>query len=46
MEETLARLHAEGPTAEQIAELAQELDTLVAILMLVAGVVDDAAGSA
>lgn len=46
MEETLASLHAEYPTDEQIAELAQGLETLIAILMLATGVADDAAGSA
>jgi hypothetical protein len=46
MEETLASLHAENPTDEQIADLAEGMQTLVAVLMLATGVADDAAGTA
>ena len=46
MEETLASLHAESPTDEQIADLAEGMQTLVAVLMLATGVADDAAGTA
>jgi hypothetical protein len=43
MEETLASLHTETPTDEQIADLAEGMQTLVAVLML-AGIADDQAG--
>jgi hypothetical protein len=46
MEETLARLHTEAPTDEQIADLAEGMQTLVAVLMLATGVADDQAGKA
>ena len=46
MEETLASLHAEEPTDEQIADLADGMQTLVAVLMLPTGVADDQAGKA
>src|SRR4051812_40462395 len=46
MEETLASLHAEHPTDEQIADLAEGMQTLVAVLMLATGVADDQAGKA
>ena len=46
MEETLASLHAESPTDEQIADLAEGMQTLVAVLMLATGVADDQAGKA
>lgn len=46
MDETLASFHADYPTDQQIAELAQGLETLIAILMLATGVADEAAGSA
>ena len=46
MEETLASLHAEKPTDEQIANLAEGMQTLVAVLMLATGVADDQAGKA
>lgn len=46
MEETLASLHAEAPTDEQIADLAEGMQTLLAVLMLASGVADDVAGSA
>jgi hypothetical protein len=44
MEETLASLHSDSPTDEQIAGLAEGMQTLVAILMLATGVADDQAG--
>lgn len=46
MEETLASLRAEHPTDEQIAYLAEGMQTLVAVLMLATGVADDQAGQA
>lgn len=46
MEETLASLHADAPTDEQIADLAEGMQTLVAVLMLATGVADDVAGTA
>jgi hypothetical protein len=46
MEETLASLHAEAPTTAQIADLAEGMQTLVAVLMLTTGVADDQAGTA
>lgn len=46
MEETLASLHADSPTDEQIADLAEGMQTLVAVLMLTTGVADDQAGEA
>lgn len=46
MEETLASLHADSPTDEQIADLAEGMQTLVAVLMLTTGVTDDQAGEA
>jgi hypothetical protein len=46
MQETLASLHAEAPTTAQIADLADGMQTLVAVLMLAAGVADDQAGTA
>lgn len=46
LEETLASLHAERPTDEQIADLAAGMQTLVAVLMLATGFADDQAGEA
>src|SRR3954451_9532026 len=46
LDETLAGLHADTPTDEQIAALAEGMQTLVAVLMLATGVADDAAGTA
>ena len=46
MEETLATLHAATPTDEQIADLAEGMQTLVAVLMLATGVAGDQAGKA
>ena len=46
MEETLASLHADSPTDDQIADLAEGMQTLVAVLMLTTGVADDQAGEA
>lgn len=46
MEETLSSLHAESPDDQQIADLAEGVQTLVAVLMLVTGVADDQAGEA
>jgi hypothetical protein len=46
MEDTLASLHAEKPSDEQIAVLAEGMQTLVAVLMLATGVADDQAGKA
>jgi hypothetical protein len=46
MEETLASLHAEAPTDEQIADLAVGMQKLVAVLLLATGVADDQAGKA
>ena len=46
MEETLASLHADSPTDEQIADLAEGMQTLVAVLMLTTGIADDQAGEA
>jgi hypothetical protein len=46
LEQTLASLHAEAPTNEQIADLAEGMQTLVAVLMLATGVLDDRAGEA
>jgi hypothetical protein len=46
MEETLASLHADAPTTAQIADLAEGMQTLVAVLMLATGVADDQAGTA
>jgi hypothetical protein len=44
MDETLASLQAAKPTDEQIAALAEGMQTLVAVLMLATGVADDQAG--
>lgn len=46
MEETLASFHAEYPSNEQLGELAQGMETLLAVLMLATGVADDTAGRA
>ena len=46
MEEALAGLHSDNPTDEQIAELAEGMQTLVAALLLATGVADDQAGQA
>jgi len=46
MEETLAVLHSDNPTAEQLADLAEGLRCLTAVLMLATGVVDTESGSA
>ena len=46
LEDTLATLHAEPPSDDQIADLAQGMQTLVAVLMLATGVADDDAGTA
>ena len=46
MEESLATLHAESPTDEQISDLATGMQKLVAVLMLATGVADDQAGAA
>ena len=46
MQETLASLHAEAPTDEQIADLALGMQKLVAVLLLATGVADDQAGKA
>ena len=46
MEDTLASLRADAPTSEQIADLAEGMQTLVAVLMLATGVADDQAGTA
>ena len=46
IEQTLASLHADAPTTEQIADLAEGMQTLVAVLMLATGVADDQAGTA
>ncbi|MDB5923521.1 MAG: hypothetical protein JWN13_2457 [Betaproteobacteria bacterium] len=46
MEETLASLHTNAPTDEQIADSAEGMQTLVAVLMLATGVADDQEGKA
>jgi hypothetical protein len=46
MEETLEALHADKPTPEQVADLAQGMQTLVGVLMLATGVADEQAGKA
>jgi hypothetical protein len=46
MEDTLASVHAEAPTDEQIADLAEGMQTLVAVFMLATGVADDMGGQA
>jgi hypothetical protein len=46
MEDTLATVHAETPTDEQIADLAEGMQTLVAVFMLATGVADDMGGQA
>jgi len=46
IEDTLASMHAEAPTDEQIANLAEGMQTLVTVMMLATGVVDDQAGEA
>jgi hypothetical protein len=44
MEATLASRRAAYPNEEQIDELVQGMETLLAILMLATGVADDSAG--
>jgi hypothetical protein len=46
LEETLASLHAQRPSDEQIADLAEGMQTLVAVFMLATGVADDMGGQA
>ena len=46
LEETLGTLRAEKPPDDQIADLAEGMQTLVAVLMLATGVADDQAGKA
>lgn len=46
MEETLAALHSEQPTSEQLADLSAGMQCLVAVLVLATGVADEAGGSA
>jgi len=46
IEDTLASMQAEAPTDEQIANLAEGMQTLVTVMMLATGVVDDQAGEA
>ncbi len=46
MEETLASLHSEAPSDEQVADLAEGMQTLVAVFMLATGVADEMGGQA
>ena len=46
IEETLASLHADEPSDEQIADLAEGMQTLIAALMLATGATDDESGKA
>jgi hypothetical protein len=46
MEETLASLRSENPTDEQIADLAEGMQTLGAVLLLATGVAGHQAGKA
>ncbi len=46
LEETLAGLRAQSPSDEQIADLAEGMQTLVAVFMLATGVADDLGGQA
>jgi len=46
MEDTIASLHAENPGEEQIADLAQGMQTLVSVMLLATGVMGDEAGEA
>ena len=44
MEEKLASLHSQAPTDEQLSDVAEALQTLIAVMMLASGVADDQAG--
>ncbi len=46
MEETLAALHADNPTDEQLADAAEGMRCLISVLMLATGVADESGGTA
>ena len=46
MEKTLAALHAENPTNEQLEDTAEGMRCLISVLMLAAGVADDSSATA
>lgn len=46
MDETLAALHADNPTPDQLIDASEGMQCLIGILALVTGLADDAAGTA